>query len=94
MILTYHGPKATIAERLAAKNMQAIATPAPPPDYIRQMRIFVDMHAGLAEGATSLYRNQMRAALETLVDEAFSRDKVTLGQASELSRRIKSRLPL
>jgi len=94
MILAYHGPKATISERLAAKNIEAIATPAQPADRMPRLRIFIAMHANLAQGAHTLYRQQMRAALEALVDEAFARDQIMLGQADELSRRIKKALPL
>jgi len=88
MLLTYHGPKATIAERLAAKNIAAISTPTRP-DYALHFRKFIDHHAELARGKDQEYIAMMRDALTELLDVAFSQDKLTLGEAYNLQRQIR-----
>jgi len=92
MIFTYHGPRLSIAERIAAKNIAAISTPTRP-DYSLTFHKFIEAQAKQTHGKGQEHTDRMREALVELLDEAFARDKITLGEAYNLQRLIRRSLP-
>jgi len=91
MLLTAHGPRATIAERLAARNIKALTTP----DHIAwyaKLEAFIDLHCPAAEGWKLVDRIRIGEAIIGVCQDYHKRRRITSCQLSALRDRVASRL--
>lgn len=89
MLNTMQGPRLTIAERVATRNMKAISPPELPPHFA----LFLDIYIWGAMDADTLTRAYVRDTLLAHVNAAFASDRLTLGQAVKAQDRIRAALP-
>lgn len=87
MILTMHGPRLSLSERIAEGTIRAIT------DRAATLGALIDVRSWSVEGATLDRKLIARDELEALLNKAFSRGEITYPEAHALLAKVRNQIP-